>query len=249
MAMSRSKLDDVRVLVVDDDPSMVATLKDILEATGFAVDVAHSGTEAIEKTLNCMPDCILMDVRMPGLDGVETFRELKRTAPQCNVIFMTAFASAELVDEARNEGAVQVFAKPLDLERVIHLIEKTTSKVSVLVIGDASTSERALGDCLSASELDVRFAHCVDDAVLLFRQQPWQAVIVDMEYGARIGVDGLRVIRDLDPYAAMILLSGLEGSDPTTRQDLEGIASSYFSRPSTLDDLLERVRKASGLRR
>ncbi len=248
MALSRSGVSDVRVLVVDDDPSMVATLKDILDTTGFMVEVAHSGQEALGKARERLPDCILMDVRMPGLDGVETFRELKGIAPQCKVIFMTAFASSDLVNQAHSEGAVEVFPKPLDLERVIHLIEVSTAKVSVLVIGDAASSEEVLGECVSASQLDVRYAHCVDDAVLLFGQQPWQAVVVDMVYGARIGADGLRVIRDLNPHAAMILLSGFEDTDPAVRKDLESIATSYFSRPSTLDDVLNRVRKASGLR-
>ena len=67
--------DRVSVLVVDDDEGMVATLEDILGAAGYDVDVAYSGWQAVERVRHQVPDCILMDVRMPGLNGVEAFRE------------------------------------------------------------------------------------------------------------------------------------------------------------------------------
>ena len=232
-----------RVLVVDDDPSMVETLRDVLNASGFWVDAAFSGREAIERARGVPPACILMDIRMPGLDGVATFRELKQTVPNCRVIFMTAFASSDLVEEAHDEGAVEVLPKPLDLDRAIRLIEKTTSSFSILVVGDEEASEKTLGGCLDIPGLVARFAHTVDEAVLLFEQEPWQAVIVDMEYGARIGSEGLRVIRELAPEASMILLSEMGGLDAESRHSLESIATAYFSRQDSVDDVVQRVRK------
>ena len=239
----------IRVLVVDDDPSMVETLRDILEASGFWVDAAYSGPEAIKRVQQAPPACVLMDIRMPGLNGVSTFREIKRKAPNCNVIFMTAYAASELVDQAHQEGAVEVLPKPLDLERMIHLISETTTTVPILVVGDEQTSQRALGDCFNGEEFEVRFAHNVDEAILLFGQEPWRAVIVDMEYGARIGEDGLRVIRDLDPQASMILLSGMAGLDTDSQKSLESIATTYFSRSASVEDVVEKVRKILAHRR
>lgn len=232
-----------RVLVVDDDPSMVETLRDVLNASGFWVDAAFSGREAIERVRGNPPACILMDIRMPGLDGVATFRELKQTVPNCRVIFMTAFASSDLVSEAHQEGAVEVLPKPLDLDRAIQLIEKTTSSFSILVVGDEEASETTLGGCLDIPGLETRFVHTVDEAVLAFEQEPWQAVVVDMEYGARIGSEGLRIIRELAPESAMILLSEMGGLDAESRQSLESIATAYFSRQDSVDDVVQRVRK------
>lgn len=238
-----------RILVVDDDPSMVQTLRDVLTATGFWVDAAFSGREAIERVRDNPPACILMDIRMPGLDGVATFRELKQTAPNCSVIFMTAYAASHLVDEAHQEGALEVLPKPLDLDRVIHLLEETTARLSVLVVGDEQTSQRALGGGLDLPELDARFAHTVDEAVLLFEQAPWQAVIVDMEYGGRIGQEGLRVIRELAPEAAMVLLSDMGGLDAESRKSLESIVTDYFTRTDSVDAIVQRVRKILSHRR
>ncbi len=127
--------DLIRVLVVDDDEGMVATLRDILAAAGYEVDVAYSGSEAIERVRRHPPDCILMDVRMPGIDGVEAFREIKRLSSASFVIFMTAYAASHLVEEAWREGAVEVVAKPLDPEHVLSLIDAVAHGNPVLFIG------------------------------------------------------------------------------------------------------------------
>ena len=114
----------MRLLVVDDDTGMAGSLRDVLGASGYEVDAVFSGSEAIERVKQLPPDGVLMDIRMPGLNGVEAFREIKRASPESFVIFMTAYAASVLVEDARREGAV--VAKPLDLERVLHLIEKAS---------------------------------------------------------------------------------------------------------------------------
>jgi len=117
---------NTRLLVVDDNEAMVDTLRDILGAAGFAIDVAYSGKEAIKRVKERQPNGILMDIRMPGLNGVETFREIKRVSPESFVVFMTAFADSSLVQEAKHEGAREVIMKPLDLKVVMELMDKAT---------------------------------------------------------------------------------------------------------------------------
>ena len=112
------------MLVVDDDQGMVTTLRDILGLSGYEVDSASSGREAVEPVREGQPDCILMDIRMPDMHGIDAFREIKRLAPRSAVIFMTAYAASGLVEQARREGAVEVVSKPPDLERVLEDIER-----------------------------------------------------------------------------------------------------------------------------
>ena len=122
----------VHLLVVDDDQGMAATLRDILGASGYGVDVAFSGEEAVEQVKARRPDGILMDVRMPEMNGVETFRKTRELAPESFVIFMTAFSESALVDDAWREGALQVVPKPLDVPDLLRLIERAADPAADL---------------------------------------------------------------------------------------------------------------------
>lgn len=110
-----------RMLVVDDEPDMTRGLRRILNLRGYEVRIANSGEEAIEIGRGWTPDGILMDMKMPGISGVEAYRSLRPNCPQAFVIFMTAHS--DQVDEARREGAVDVLSKPLDMEGFLAVIE------------------------------------------------------------------------------------------------------------------------------
>jgi DNA-binding NtrC family response regulator len=111
------------VLVVDDELEMCLTLSDILEARGYRVTYAQDGFQAIARARETAFDVVLMDVRMPEMDGVETFRRLKKVSPGSRVVMMTAYAVEDLIADALREGAYGVVYKPLDIDRLIELVE------------------------------------------------------------------------------------------------------------------------------
>ena len=119
----------VRILVVDDDPGMTETLADILRDMGYDVAVAGDGYRALEMAGEKSFDLALLDIRMPGLNGVETLRELKRANPSIKVLMMTAYSKDDLVLEARDGGAEDVVQKPLDIEGLLKFIEERTGSV------------------------------------------------------------------------------------------------------------------------
>ena len=105
------------VLIVDDTPANLAVLVDHLESSGARVVVAQDGEEALERAALVLPDLVLLDVRMPGLDGYETCRRLKaseRTA-DTPVIFMSAHEDIAETLRAFEAGGVDCIAKPLHL--------------------------------------------------------------------------------------------------------------------------------------
>ncbi len=239
----------IRLLVVDDDEGMVATLKDILGVAGYQVDVAYSGHDAIDHVRRQEPDCILMDIRMPGLSGVETFREIKRLAPESFVIFMTAYAASSLVDDARREGAVEVVPKPLDLEQVLSLIEETAQKTSVMVVDDDSPFCFSLADALEAQGFDVYAARNVDDAIRLFEKEPRRVVILDMQLENRQGLDVLLILKEINPRAIVILMTGFPDLQEAMQQGVAMSAAACLTKPFEVDDLIREVRHAVELRR
>ena len=110
------------ILVVDDSISMCKSLSLILKHNGCAVITALDGLEAIERVREIPFDVIFMDIKMPVMDGVETYRRIKRIRPDPLVIMMTAYAVENLVDEALKEGAYSVLYKPLDMEKVLRML-------------------------------------------------------------------------------------------------------------------------------
>jgi CheY-like chemotaxis protein len=84
----------------------------VLARKGYAVHTAHDGLEAIDKVKQMAIDVIFMDVKMPGMDGVETYKVIKRTRPGTPVTMITAYAVDELLEEAMREGAHGVMYKP-----------------------------------------------------------------------------------------------------------------------------------------
>ena len=126
------------VLVVDDDVGMVDTLADILVARRYRVGTAYSGDAAIAMVRRTSYDAVLMDIQMPGVNGVEALRQMKGLAPGITVIMMTAFTRDELVEEARLASALAVLPKPLDMDRVLALLVHVTRPPGPAGTGDGS---------------------------------------------------------------------------------------------------------------
>ena len=112
------------VLIVDDNASQYKTMSLILRRKGYAVATASDGPEAIEKVRQGLFDMIFLDIKMPHMNGVETYRRIKEIRPDAVVMMMTAYAVEDLVRQALQEGAHGILYKPLDIERVIVIVEE-----------------------------------------------------------------------------------------------------------------------------
>lgn len=110
-------------MVVDDEGGMCRTLARVLKASGYLVETAGSGEQALSLADAFQPQCVLIDVRMPGIGGVEASRQLRRMFPSTILIFMSAFFADGVVDEVLEMGPVEFLPKPLDIERLLSLIE------------------------------------------------------------------------------------------------------------------------------
>ena len=125
------------LLIVDDDAGVLETMSDILEARGHRVAVASSGAAALEQALRESFDLALIDIVMPGMNGVELCQQLKKLSPSTVIIMMTAYSMEELVQQAMTAGAYRVLYKPLDLDAVFKLIESAPGISTVPGAGDA----------------------------------------------------------------------------------------------------------------
>ena len=125
------------VLVIDDQPGIRRLMAEVLQEDGYNVAIAANGYEALQKVKEITPQLILMDMKMPGMDGLETFRELKKLGKAERVIMMTAYGELELVKEAMSLGAYKYITKPFDINLIktmvieaLHLDDQESLKIS-----------------------------------------------------------------------------------------------------------------------
>ncbi|HXV76023.1 MAG TPA: response regulator [Candidatus Polarisedimenticolaceae bacterium] len=114
-----------RVLVVDDEINMRETLRDILVEEGFEVSIAETGEKAVKICKSSRFDAVLMDVRMPGIDGIEASRRIHRIAGETRVIIMSAYSVEHLIDASSADGIVGFLRKPLDAVELLRLLGDT----------------------------------------------------------------------------------------------------------------------------
>ena len=112
-----------RVLVVDDSVSICKTMSLILRRQGFDVACATDGPSAVEMVKERPYGVVLLDIRLPGMDGVKVNKSIKSLRPGARVAMMTAYAMEDKVREALDGGAEKVFYKPLDIDAVLQYIK------------------------------------------------------------------------------------------------------------------------------
>ncbi len=113
-----------KVLVVDDAAFMRMQCKEMLVKNGFDVIEAANGIEAVSVYKESKPDMVLMDITMPGMDGLAALKEIKKIDPNAKVAIVTAMGQQALVMEALKTGAMDFVIKPFDQDRVLGTIKK-----------------------------------------------------------------------------------------------------------------------------
>jgi two-component system OmpR family response regulator len=122
-----------KILLVDDEEEFARTLAERLEARGLRVDVAFSGEEALEKAKKKNFDAIILDLAMPGMDGIDTLKEFRAINPDLQIIILTGHATVQKGIEAMKLGAVDLMEKPAELVDLLAKIEEASSKKALLV--------------------------------------------------------------------------------------------------------------------
>jgi two-component system response regulator HydG len=199
--------DTLRILVVDDDPSMVKTLLDIFKVKGYEAEAAYSGPEALAKVAAGQFDCILSDIKMPKVNGVELYRAIRASQPDLPVVLMTAYSTDSLVKEGLKEGAIACLTKPLDINALLGFLSSLRKERSVVIVDDDPQFCKTLGDVLRSRGFAATQITDPRD-VLEMVGADGQVVLLDMKLNSIGGLEVLRNIREQYPHLPVILVTG-----------------------------------------
>ena len=199
--------DKASILIVDDEMGMRETLSDILEDMGYHTVIAVDGYEAIQKVKENAFDVIFMDVKMPGMDGVDTFKAIKKIHPEAAVVMMTAYAVDDRIKEAQREGAYGVLYKPFDMERMIGLVEDLKEGGHILVVDDDPITYTTFKDVLEARGYKVSIALSGEEAIKLARENKYDIVFIEVKLSTMDGLQTYLALRKVNPEAVAVMMT------------------------------------------
>jgi len=233
----------MRILIVDDDSSVRITMAGVLEDAGNTVFEAEDGYQAIELVKKNDYDIIFMDIKMPGINGVDTYLEIKKMKKKSAVIMMTAFSVEDLIEKAINEGAYTVLHKPFDMNKALELIAGLKNP-AILITDDELSTRDMLKLFLEEKGYRIETAENGKEAVEKVKAGNIDIVFMDVKMPEMDGLQTLKIIRQKFPLVEVVMLTG----HATIESAIEGMklgAFDYLMKPCDMEDLLSKVREAA----
>jgi len=235
--------DELHILIVDDDRRMAKTLKDIFNAKGYKAEVAYSGPEALEKLAEVNFNCVLTDIKMPEMNGVDFYKILKKDQPDIPVVMMTAYSTDKLTNKGLKEGAIATLTKPLDIEAMLSFFSMLRKERCIVIVDDNPQFCKTLGDILQGRGFEVSQITDPHDVVERIRAEV-QVVLLDLKLNSINGLDILREIRRKHPYLPVILVTGYrEELASVINEALKMDAYTCLYKPIQIEELIEVLRK------
>jgi two-component system alkaline phosphatase synthesis response regulator PhoP len=130
--------ENVRILIVDDDESITSSLSMLLDANGYKTDVAHTGKEAIEKANKSIYNLVVLDIKLPDVEGTRLLTSLRETSPKMRKIMLTGFPQLGNAVDSLNYGADAYLTKPVDPAK---LLETIKAKIEEQKAAEVATEE------------------------------------------------------------------------------------------------------------
>ena len=232
-----------RILVVDDEPDIRANLKDILADMGYDVDTAANGDDALALVSGKAYDVALLDLKMPGMDGLELYRRIKKIHSATIVIIVTAYTGGDTARAAMAAGAWEIISKPLDFSQLLPLIEKALAQPTIILVDDDADLCDNLWSILHDRRYRVGVAHDIAQAEALINERDFNVALIDLKLPGGSGSDLLKTIKARRPDARSILITGHRFEvDGAVGAALQKGADAVCYKPLDMDTLLSKVR-------
>ncbi|MFH1860514.1 MAG: response regulator [bacterium] len=235
-----------KILIVDDEKDLADILGAILQLEGHEITTVSDGYQAIEEAKNTNFDLIMMDIRLPEMNGVETFIRIKKINPTVKVVMMTGFAVEDLIEEAINHGAYACIHKPFDLKKVIEIIQKVISenkKVVLIVNGDSITREE-VKTALTEKGYHVCTAKDGSEAIVKLQDGYYHCILLNLQLPGINGLDILEEAKKLYPDIVVIIMTEYDLLEMVRN---EGQLSAYacIKKPINMDELIRLLKEAN----
>lgn len=238
--------ENTKLLIVDDDVNFGNTLSKVLAKKGYETTTAKDGFRALELMKENELDTVLMDIKMPAMNGVETYKKIKEIRPSTIVIMMSAFSVADLIREAVKEGVYAVIRKPFDIETIINMIEKAKSGVLLAIVDDDPGICKSMKNVLEEKGYSVTTCATGEEAISLARMRPQDIIFIDMKLPVLNGLEVYSEIKKINPKAVAVIMTAYrQEMDELVKQALKKGAYACLYKPFDMDEAIKIIDEVS----
>lgn len=237
---------NVNLLIVDDDINMLATVGDVFQDRGYNVAMVEDGHRAIKLVSRKYFDVVLMDLKMPGINGLETYKEVKKIIPTSTVIMMTGDSKEELVKKAIEEGAYTVIYKPFNVKKVVKIVEEALKKPVILIVDDRVEDRETLRDILAGRGYRTVLAKDGYEAVGFAEKGNFDVVLLDIKMPGMNGVKTMERIKEFRPETGIIMMTAYSMEEFVEDSLRKGAYTCLF-KPIDVEKMLNAVQKVRDL--
>jgi two-component system, NtrC family, response regulator HydG len=234
----------LKILVVDDNHDNADSLAELFTLEGHEVQLAYSGEEAITAYLARDFDLAFMDVMMPGKNGVESFLEIKQLKPNAKVYMMTGYSVDQLLQQAIDKGALGVFGKPVDIAKVMAVVESTKPVGIVLVAEDDPDFGPALQQSIASSGRGCELVTDGKEALARMDHGGVDVLILDLNMPLINGIEVYARLRKTNRAVPTVMITGCldqyrDALDSLTDIEVTGI----LNKPFDFNVLLQKLER------
>ncbi len=238
--------EQIKILVVDDDVNFGNTLTKILSAKGYAVLSQKDGFGALDLVQQQEFDVVLMDIKMPVMNGVETYKKIKTIRPGLCVILMTAFSVDTLIQDAMKEGVYAVVRKPFEVNSVINMIERSKTGALLAIVDDDPNICKTMKSTLEGKGYSVTTCLSGEEIISCAKDRSYDIYFIDVKLPVLNGLETYLEIKKINPKAVVVMMTGYRQDAEELIQ--EGIKNGVYSclyKPFDMNSVIRIIEEIS----
>jgi len=232
----------LKILIVDDDPEFAEGLALTLEIAGHEVELASTGEAALKTLKRRDFDVTLLDYRMPGMDGVDSYMQIRKFKPDAKVIMMTAHEVPERLDQAIEGGALGVLDKPISESALLDAFSAARLNGDILLVDDDPDFATAIETTLEQAGYSVAIARTGRQAVDIALESEFDVMLLDLRLPLLSGLEVHTQLKEHHRNLATIVITGYAAEEADTIDRLEKMSvTSCLIKPVRSDELLKTI--------
>ncbi len=232
-----------KILVIDDDRDHAESIVDILSMRGYDVEAAFSGEAGVEIFKEQDFDLVFMDVKLPGMNGVETFFEFKKIRPDARVMMMTGYSLEQLIAQAIDNGALGVLRKPFAIQDLFQILNEVKPRGMIVVADDDPDFAASLEPMLVSQGYRVVTAATGSEALEKASADGVNCLVLDVSMPILTGIDVYLRLKERGKSVPTIFVTG--AGDKTSALAQLNPDNGVLLKPFNPSDLLKAIAVAT----